>query len=412
MPVYTVTQVARYLHDSFEQDNTLSDLWVSGEVSNFKRSAAGHCYFTLKDPASQLRCVMFRPNGGSEALQNGVAVTAHGRVSFYQQQGDLQFYADMVQPEGVGALHLQFLALKAKLEAEGLFDPARKRPLPAFPHNIAVITSRTGAVLHDIKRIVARRYSLAQLLLVHTPVQGSEATDGIVWAFHTLNLRTDIDVVVLARGGGSIEELWPFNEERVARAIYSSRAPVVSAVGHETDFTIADFVADRRAPTPSAAAEMVVPSAVELKERIAAISHAIDHDFSRLLDLRRGEVGHAANRLRMLAPDVDLHRQRVDDLVVKASTLLANQIAIAREQSNSRTQRLAALSPAGTLGRGYAIVQRAATGFPISRVAQARPGDGIVVQVSDGHFKGQVAGGKSLKERRTAVPSKQAPLWP
>ncbi|MCH8192047.1 MAG: exodeoxyribonuclease VII large subunit, partial [Chloroflexi bacterium] len=284
MAVHTVSEVVTYVRGVLDRDAFLADLYITGEISNLTRAPSGHCYFTIKDSESQLRCVMFRPAPGAEFLEQGVKVTAHGRISIYSVRGELQYVADLVQPEGVGELHMKFLQLKAKLEEEGLFDSSRKRPLPSYPKRIAVVTSRTGAVFHDIQTVLSRRYPLVELVLVHTLVQGDQAPGGIVSALKTVNQEPGIDVVVVARGGGSLEELWAFNDEAVARAIYASRVPVVSAVGHETDETIADYVADVRAPTPSAAAELVTPDRVELQRRI--------------LDLQAAARGSLAERLR------------------------------------------------------------------------------------------------------------------
>jgi len=247
--VYSVTEVTGYLRELLEADNLLIDLWINGEVSNLSQSAAGHIYFTLKDEASQLRCVHFRRGRLATQMENGTAVAAHGRISIYEVAGALQFYVDLVQPEGVGILHLEFERLKAQLEEEGLFDTARKRQLPAFPRRIGVVTSPTGAVFSDIVNVIGRRYPLVEVVLSPTPVQGDGAAEGIVQALDALNHIEGIDLVILARGGGSLEELWAFNQEKVARAVFASKAPVISGVGHDTDFTIVDFVADLRAPT-------------------------------------------------------------------------------------------------------------------------------------------------------------------
>ncbi|MBM2826862.1 MAG: exodeoxyribonuclease large subunit, partial [Dehalococcoidia bacterium] len=241
--IYTVGQVSQYLKLYLESDPLLADVWVSGEMSNYRRYSSGHQYFTMKDSSGQLRCVLFRSSDMGVALEDGVSVVAHGRFSLYEARGDLQFYVDLVQPEGMGILHLEFLRLKAKLEEEGLFDSSRKRPIPEWPRRVGVITSPDGAVLHDIINIARRRYPLVELVVAPTQVQGDGAVDGITRAFRNMNSLDNIDLVILARGGGSLEELWPFNEETVARAIYGSRAPVISAVGHETDWTIADYVA-------------------------------------------------------------------------------------------------------------------------------------------------------------------------
>src|SRR4030042_1265687 len=264
MQIYSVTEGAAYLKELLETPPHLADLWISGEISNLSRSPAGHVYFSLKDETAQLRCVFFRrPNMGAP-LQQGMQIVAHGRVSLYEVRGDLQFYVDFVQPEGVGVLHAQFERLKAQLEEEGLFDEARKRPLPRFPRRIGVVTSPVGAVFHDICNILGRRWPLAEVVLAPTAVQGAEAGPGVVCALAALNDEESIELIIVARGGGSLEELWAFNEEPVARAIYGSRGPRVSAIGHETDYTIADFVADLRAPTPSAAAEPVAPHRLQV----------------------------------------------------------------------------------------------------------------------------------------------------
>lgn len=373
MKIYSVAEVTRYLKEFLEADGLLADLWISGEVSNLTESSAGHLYFTLKDEASQLRCVLFHRARLSLTMESGTAVVAHGRISIYEVSGNLQFYVDVVQPEGVGILHLEFERLKAKLAEEGLFEPARKRALPPFPRRIGVVTSPTGAVFHDIANIIGRRYPLVELVLAPTPVQGDGAADGIVQALEALNHIEGIDLVILARGGGSLEELWAFNEEKVARAIYASRAPVISGVGHETDVTIADFVADVRAPTPSAAAELAVPHCAELE--------------SQILSLRKALVA-------ALSGSLDQHRQRIDELTRAASMHIKNLMTISRERLRGRELELASLSPLATLGRGYALVQHSATGEVVSSISQVERGDAIDIKVSDGQFKGRVTGSK------------------
>ena len=419
MPVYTVTQVAKYLKDTVEGDRILADLLVSGEVSNLSRSAAGHCYFTLKDVDSQLRCVAFRDAVGIDMLDNGVAVTAQGHISFYQARGDLQLITELVASDGVGELHMEFLRIRAKLQEEGLFDESRKRPLPAFPKRIAVVTSRAGAVLHDIINVLSRRYPLVELLFLHTPVQGEQAAEGIVAAFRTLSLETDLDLVILARGGGSMEELAAFNQEAVARAIHASHVPVVSAVGHETDTTIADFVADVRAPTPSAAAELVTPDIVDLQRRVAEQRNTLASEVLGQLALGQDSLRYVTSRLDRLAPDIASYRLRIDELTRVALATVRQGTALLREQVHSRGLQLGSLQPRNTLSRGYALVQRTANGRPVSSVGDVAPGDGIGVQVSDGSFQGQVLGGPPAPPKsrpgRTAkkriVPTEQGTLW-
>ena len=386
MKIHSVVEVNRYLRDVLEADSLLADIWVSGEVSNLTESAAGHLYFTLKDETSQLRCVFFRPKLAI-TLENGAAVITHGRISIYEAQGALQLYVDLVQLEGVGILHLEFERLKVKLEEEGLFEPARKRSLPLFPKRIGVVTSPTGAAFHDIANIVGRRYPLVELVLSPTLVQGDGAVDGIVQALQALNDTEDIDVVILARGGGSLEDLWAFNEEKVARAIYASKAPVISGVGHDTDFTIADFVADVRAPTPSAAAELAVPDCAELEAHIQSLTKTLRIDVTRYLDR---------------------YRQRTDELTRAASVYLGNSLAISREKLRGRELELASLSPMATLSRGYALVQQSATGEIVSHIDQVQRGDAIEIKVSDGQFKGRVTGSKKgLQGWMNSFPSKK-----
>jgi exodeoxyribonuclease VII large subunit len=390
LPVYSVSQITRYLKDSLEADFFLNDLWMRGEVSNLTRSAAGHFYFTLKDSASQVRCVMFRPAHGGEHLAEGGAVIAHGRVSLYEVRGDLQLIADLAQPEGVGELHLELERLKVKLEAEGLFQVSRKRPLPVFPKRIGVATSPTGAVWHDIQNILRRRYPLVELAFAPTPVQGDAAAGGIVDAFDALNAEDDIDLVILARGGGSLEDLWPFNEETVARAIYASRAPVISAVGHETDFTIADMVADCRAPTPSAAAELSAPDQDELFERVESRQRSAFQWVSGDLSDRSRDVDQTAWRLQRYAPDIPSWRQRVDDLSQANARALDSYLTLRGERIGALEMRLASLNPSSVLARGYAVVQRQDTLEPVTSVEQVSPGDDLDITVAGGSFPGRV----------------------
>lgn len=403
MQVFTVGQVTRYLRETLEDDAALADLWVRGEVSNLSRSSLGHTYFTLKDSVGQLRCVLFRGSGYERELANGGAVVVHGRVSFYEPRGDLQIIADVVQPEGVGALALAFEQLKAKLDADGLFDEARKRPLPEFPQRIAVVTSPTGAVWHDICTVIGRRYPLVELLLAPTAVQGDGAVPGVVAAFQALNSLDDIDVVIVARGGGSLEDLWAFNTEEVARAIYGSRAPVISGVGHETDVTIADLVADRRAPTPSAAAELAVPDRLELLMQVATARQRLRSALTELMDRRRDGVSYQTHRLRSLLPRVDRERQRVDDLSRLLALHLRGRLTQARGTVALKMSQLQALHPGKTLGRGYALVQHAETGQIVTAPQQVQTGDPLTIAVAEGTFPARADGATSAstKPRRS-----------
>ena len=390
MAIYTVSQVTTYLRDSLDRDPFLTDLWVSGEVSNLSHSSAGHYYFTVKDDQSQLRCVMFRSQRGGELLTNSGAVIVHGRLSLYPTRGDLQLYVDMVQPEGTGALALELERLKAQLEEEGLFEPSRKRPLPAFPRKVGVVTSPTGAVFHDVCNVIERRYPLVEIILSPTPVQGTEAALGIVEALQTLNNLGDIDVIIVARGGGSLEELWPFNDETVVRAIYGSRVPVISGVGHETDTTLSDLVADQRAPTPSAAAELVVPSAIQLQGQVVAHLRAAISVIAARLSQSRQELESITQRMAGTAPQVDLFRQRTDDLAQGLSRALVTHIALARERFGGFEQRLNALNPQAVLTRGYAMVQRADDGTLVTEKSLVKEDDPLNITVSNGNFDARV----------------------
>ena len=391
---FTVSQITNYIKDLFEIDFVLQDLWVEGEVSNFSRSAAGHIYFTLKDETSSIRCVMWHSSSARQGYLpfNGDAILAHGHISVYEVQGTYQFYVDYLQPAGLGTLYLQFEALKQRLEAEGLFAPERKRPLPLFPRCLGVVTSPTGAAIRDILHVLERRYPLVEVILAPSLVQGDKAPLQIVAAIEALNEHTDAEAIIVARGGGSLEELWAFNDERVARAIYSSRVPVISGVGHETDFTIADFVADVRAPTPSAAAEIAVPDRGELWETLNSRRNRLVMLMRQQIAEQRAAVESQERILVRLSPQAQIatHRQRIDELTRAASASLAHQLALQRERLRGQLLHLQSLSPFATLDRGYSITRQLRTGEIVKSVAQVAAGDRIETQVSDGKFEGTV----------------------
>ena len=392
---FTVSQINNYIKDLFEIDFVLQDLWIEGEVSNFSRSAAGHAYFTLKDETASIRCVMWRSVAARQSYlpSNGEAIVAHGSISVYEVQGTYQLYVDALQPAGLGALYVQFEALKKRLEAEGLFAPERKRPLPPFPRCLGVVTSPTGAALRDILHVLGRRYPLVEVILSPTLVQGDKAPLQIVAAIESLNEHTDAEAIIVARGGGSLEELWAFNDERVARAIYSSRLPVISGVGHETDFTIADFVADVRAPTPSAAAEIAVPDQGDLRGTLDFRRDRLVTLIGRQIAEWRGAVESQERVLSRLSPQAKIasHRQSIDELTRAASASLAHQLALRRERLHGHLLRLQSLSPFATLDRGYSITRQLRTGEIVKSVDQVAAGDRIETQVSDGKFESLVA---------------------
>ena len=382
--IYGVSQVTSYLREILEYDDVLRDIWIEGEVANLRRPGSGHAYFTLRDSNSSLRCVLFRGSRGGTHLEDGVAVVAHGRVSIYEARGDLQLIADIIQPEGVGELQMRLEQLRLKLQQEGLFDESRKRSLPGFPGRIGVVTSPTGAVWQDIRTVVARRYPLVELLLAPAMVQGDAAAGTIVEGLAALNREPDVDAIIVARGGGSLEDLWPFNEESVARAVFASRVPVVSAVGHETDFTICDLVADVRAPTPSAAAELVVPDRSDLLIRLSAAAQDIETAVSQRLERASGEVEALRSRVERAVPSLDDLRIHVDDLLDDARTRLAHRIELARVRVGGLSAALRTLSPLDTLRRGYAIVVDPSTGAVLSDARDTQPGSALDITLNKG----------------------------
>ena len=382
--IYGVSQVTAYLRDLLSYDELLSDIWIEGEVANLRRPGSGHSYFTLRDGNSSLRCVLFRNSRGATHLQDGAAVNAHGRVTLYEVRGDLQLVADAIQPEGVGELQLRLEQLKAQLEREGLFEESRKRPLPHFPKRIGVVTSPTGAVWQDIRTVVGRRFPLVELALAPAMVQGDSAANTIVEAVQALNDEGDIDVIIVARGGGSLEDLWPFNEEPVARAVFSSRVPVVSAVGHETDFTVCDMVADVRAPTPSAAAEMVVPDMGDLLQRLSASVHRVESSVTQKVGVAMGDVGLLWTSLGRTVPEVDQLRLRVDDQLDAARTQLTHRLELSRGKVDRLETALRTLSPQDTLRRGYSIVVDRGSGAVVSAARETQPGSSLDITLSEG----------------------------
>lgn len=391
---YTVSQLVARIRTTLEMNPSLADVWVEGEVSNFRQVASGHCYFTLKDAGAELRCVMWRDRlrGLRAVPKDGDSILAHGKVGVYEQRGDLQLYVDYLEPLGLGWLYQEYERLKRRLEAEGLFAPERKRPLPRFPRRIGVVTSPDAAALRDILHILSRRYPLAEVILAPTLVQGEDAPPQIVAALSALNARPDIDVILLARGGGSLEELWAFNDERVARAVAASRIPVVCGVGHETDFSLADFAADRRAPTPSAAAEIATPDRMELKQQVRALWGRLNRAQAAELARWRARLQEQVRILRRLSPALRLSqtRQRLDDLSERMGRAMSHQIAVRRERLAGLTGRLEGISPLSTLERGYAIVRRTADGLIVRSPTQVAPGDELRIRVRDGEFGAEV----------------------
>jgi exodeoxyribonuclease VII large subunit len=422
--ILNVSEVARAIRDAVRADERLRDVWVEGEVGRVTVSSAGHAYFSLKDDKSAVQCVWFRDDRVRSAFQPqaGLRIVVHGRVDLFEPQGALQLYVESIQPAGFGDLTLRFEALKARLTQEGLFDSARKRPLPSRPTTIAVITSPTGVVWRDIGTVLARRWPLARVVLVACQVQGEDAPASIVSAFRRLDrwigqCRADghpdeaPQVTILARGGGSLEDLWSFNDERVVRAVVAHAVPVVCGVGHEVDVTLADFAADVRAPTPSAAAELVVPDRAEWEKAFRRAAERIAVAAERLLTATRRELDAEARALLRLDPVAQLatSRERVGlllDRAVRAGTvaltarraaiersaglipqLATQRVGSARSALDAATASLAVLGPQATLDRGYAIVRRAADELIVCDPTETPAATDLLIRVAKGEFR-------------------------
>lgn len=441
--IYSIKDLNRYIRMKLESDQVLSDIWIRGEISNFTHHSSGHMYFTLKDEGSRIRAIMFATHNKRLPFmpKEGARVIARGNVSVYERDGQYQFYATQMQPDGIGSLYLAYEQLKQKLDAEGLFDASRKRNLPTHPATIGVITSPTGAAVRDIITTLQRRYPQAAIVLYPVLVQGKGAAPSIVKAIEAMNRMEGAQVMIVGRGGGSLEELWAFNEEAVARAIYASAIPVISAVGHETDFTIADFVADLRAATPTAAAELAVPHQEELRDQLLqreqrlrnALRQQLDTSRERLTRLRRSPVLlHPRRYMLQHAERMDMLQQRLIRAAGNRSRLSAEknarmrqvlerfnpreQIRSARKQTDMAQRQLEsamraitkagrqqlgagirqldALSPLKVMARGYSLVYDDQEQRLIKSLKDVQPGDSIKIKVSDGQLDCQVWGMK------------------
>lgn len=429
--ILTVSRLTALLRGVLEEN--FEQLWVQGEVSNLSYPSSGHCYFTLKDAGAQLRCVMFK-NAAKNLkfrLTDGMALITRGRISVYDQRGEYQLICEYVEPAGIGALQTAFVQLKDKLAREGLFDEDHKSCMPRFPRRIGVITSPTGAAIHDILNVLKRRFASLEVLLYPVRVQGEGSALEIARAIDEMNRLAGIDAVIVGRGGGSLEDLWAFNEEVVARAVYRSKIPVISAVGHETDWTICDFVADLRAPTPSAAAELVIASADELRRQIEALSHRLRRSVESLLAAHYGSLeglrralhdprmmlGHLAQRMDDLTGrlemglnvavsrrrdrfehlqvtlqhndphgSIDAFRQRITLLSVRAEHSLAQRLEGIRQGFGDNAARLEVLSPLKTLARGYAIATRGSDGTVVTDAAMLATGEQLLLRLHRGQL--------------------------
>lgn len=396
MPLVTVSEITAYLKELFQIDPVLADIWVRGEASNISRPASGHLYFSLKDIEASLRCVCFKQQARylSYLPDDGDAVLAHGRIGIYEGTGQYQLYIDLIQPDGVGLFAAQFERLRLQLELEGLFDEARKRPLPVAPRCIGVVTSASGAVWHDIQTVVARRYPLTMLVLAPASVQGSAAPAEIVQSIAELQADGRADVIIVGRGGGSAEDLAPFNDETVVRAIFASRIPVVSAVGHETDITLADLVADVRAPTPSAAAELCTPDRAAIAADLRAAARAMAALMRDDLEQRASDLDALQRSLQRVSPTLRAEqlRQRIDERTRIVASLVAQTLVVDRARLGAQLAALAALNPTAVLNRGYAVVSDATTGNIIRTADDGQRGRALHIRVADGLFGATATG--------------------
>jgi len=395
MNSYSVTEITAYIREQFEEDDLLQDVWITGEISNFKEAASGHWYFSIKDKKAQLRGVMFKSAVLRQSLtpRDGDELLIHGRISVYEQRGEYQLYADTMQPLGsVGDLYRQFEELKAQLLAAGLFDAERKKPLPPAPQKIGIVTSPTAAAFQDMLNVLQRRYPLVEVILSPTLVQGIEAPKQIVRAIQRLNQYTDVDLMIVGRGGGSIEDLWCFNDERVAYAIAESEIPVISGVGHEIDFTIADFAADLRAPTPSAAAELATPDINELVRDLEQAGSQMTGFISSILGSFQVNLTSAERDLTRSSPErfINDSRQRIDELAGRLSGIQGRHFKQWQERLAGRNAALNAASPQAILKRGYAIVTRSDTGETIRSEGDAPVGSGVTIRLADDTLQARI----------------------
>lgn len=393
--IFSVAQVSRYLKEMLETDDLLQNIWIQGEISGCKNYPSGHCYFTLKDADAQLNCVFFknaRLRSAAPNLRDGMAIAANGHLSYYERDGKLQLYVEAVELIGEGALFLRFEQLKARLMAEGLFDAERKRPLPPQPAIIGIVTSPQAAALRDMLRVIRTRYPLAEVILAPTLVQGAEAPAAIASALDLLNAHGEADVIIVGRGGGSIEELWAFNEEVVARAIARSRIPVISGVGHETDVTIADFVADYRTSTPTAAAVAAVPDIQDWLGDIQDKQHLLQSLIEDYLVELGEQLEDSLEQLHRASPRslLDRRRQQLDDTTARLESRLQHILSLRGERLRGTALRLHSLSPLLTIARGYAVVRRDTDAALVTSIQHVQPGDTLTIQVTDGRIPVQV----------------------
>lgn len=393
--IYTVSKITKYIKNLFENDYNLQDIWILGEISNFKLHSSGHMYFVLKDQESQIKGVMFKGNNLSLRFmpQDGMKVKVRGDISVYERRGEYQLYVKEIVEAGKGELYLAFERLKEKLKAEGLFSEEFKKKLPLVPKNIAVITSPTGAAIRDVITVSLRRFPNLSILVVPSLVQGTLAAQEIAKKIDFLNKHfNNLDFIIISRGGGSLEELWAFNEEILARSIYNSKIPIVSAIGHETDFTISDFVADLRCPTPSAAAEMTIPDKSSLINNINLLNSKLNKAIKRNLELKVENINSINKSIQYQGPEnkINQYYQYIDEFSVRIKLRIKHQIELYEEKIKKDKQRLDSLSPGAVIERGYSICRKIPGKEIIKRLNQVEIGNEIEVIISDGKMLGKV----------------------
>jgi exodeoxyribonuclease VII large subunit len=400
--IYNVSEITQIVKDILENSETLQNIWIRGEISNFAHYPSGHMYFSLKDKESQIKCVLFKGNSYKLKFkpENGLKVIALGHISVYEKRGEYQILVHDMLPDGLGALYLEFLQLKEKLSKEGLFAPEHKQEIPWFPKTIGIVTSPKGAAIRDIINVATRRYPGIHIVIAPTRVQGDEAVPGIVSAIELLNRYDKVDLIIVTRGGGSLEDLWAFNEEPVARAIFKSKIPVISAVGHETDVTIADFVADRRVPTPSAAAENAVPDVQELSERIRNYQTTIITLTQRILEGYRQRLEALLESPVFKKPfdQINQYKQRIDDIVTQLRTHMVNTVKLDRKSLELLAGKLESLNPKAVLERGYSLTLKLPKEDIIRAVEEVGKGDKVKIIIQNGELVCEVKTTKKYNE--------------
>ena len=375
----TVTELVRYIQKKFNQDSYLNSVQLVGEVSNHHASPAGHHYFSLKDDESVIKCVLFSKGSGQNHLIDGSSVLANGKISIYQARGDLQFYADSILPRGEGTLQQKFDKLKLELEAQGLFEESRKRDIPKIPKAIGIVTSKTGSVLQDILNVMKRRYSKIKIIIADTRVQGDDAAESISKSINDLNKLDNLDLIILARGGGSLEDLWPFNEEIVARSIFASSVPIISAVGHETDFTISDLVADLRAPTPSAAAEIISPDIDYLNELILLRTRDLEISFNAILENLKNRFFISMDRIINYKIETSINNYKINSLTNEIINIFDNNLKEIKYKLENYEISLNHLDINKIFSKGFFLTQLKSDKSIIKSFKNIKKGDQILV---------------------------------